>query len=340
MARFQSGASVDETSSAAAGRTKQALHPTLSGPAVQKKPVLESLSGSAINVPTKPSFLKNTPSTKSDTDAHEPSITKALANRFANAPDDNNAIKPMSNFKQQAPLKSPFLHTTEAKVPAQKPPFNKPLLSSTLSESKPVFPKPPATSKPNWVKEDSGGGTGINSVPTPPKVPGLEKKPSSSFVKLRHQSETVAGPETLNKPTPPPNAPVKPVSNFRTTHNMFNKDKDTSEKTDSGWANKAPLTATDSFPPPKPLVSKPPSLKKPNTSAKTSGIKDDPTPAPKRNPLPNNLALGAAPAKPNRPPHVNLENFKRTSETSDDGKFYCQFICVESDTKETVKQSK
>ncbi|XP_061590252.1 FYN-binding protein 1 isoform X2 [Cololabis saira] len=325
MARFQSvGASVDEASSAPAGRPKQPLHPTLSGPTMQKKPVLESLSGSAINGPMKPNFLKNSPSTKSDTEAHEPNKAKALASRFGNAQDDANTTKPFTANKHQVPLKSPFALTTEAKGPIQKPPFNKPPLSSSLSESKPAFPKPSAVaaSKPSWVKEDSGGGPGINSSPIPPKVPSLQQKPSSSLLKLRQHNEDPAPPntDTESKPSPPVNAAFKPVSNFKSAQNMFSKNKDASEQTDSGAANKAPLAANNSLPPPKPPTSKKPSVKKPShTSAMASSINGDATSTPKRNPLPNSLALGAAPAKPNRPPVVNLENFKRTRGTSEDG---------------------
>ncbi|XP_070780924.1 FYN-binding protein 1 [Enoplosus armatus] len=328
MARFQaSGASTDETSSTPAGRTKQPLHPTLSsGPTLQtKKPVLESLSGSAINVAPKQAFLKSTVSTKSDTEAHEPNKTRALASRFVNTQDDTNNSKPFIVNKQQIPLKSPLSQAPEAKGPVQKPLLNKPSLSSTLSDSKSVFPKPSAAlgSKPSWVKEDSGGGvTGA----TPPKMPPLQQKPRSSIVKLRQQNEEMAGAntDTANKPSPPANSSFKPTSNFRTAQNIFNKEKDKTEQSDSALkadgASKLPLTASNSIFPPKPPTSKKPSLKKPpKPSPQTSSVNGDATSGPKRNPLPNSLALGPAPAKPNRPPKVNLENIKKGAEASDDG---------------------
>ncbi|XP_070845838.1 FYN-binding protein 1 isoform X2 [Chaetodon trifascialis] len=322
MARFQaSGASIDETTPA--GHTKQALHTTLSsGPTIQtKKPVLESLSGSAINVPPKPNFLKNTVSTKSDTEAHEPNKTKALANRFANTQDDTNS-KPFIPNKQQIGSKPPLSLGPEAKGPGQKPPLNKPSLSSTLSDSKPAFPKtfPALTSKPSWVKEDSSEGAAGS---TPPNMPPLQQKISSSISKLRQQNEEMAGAntDTMNKPLLPAN---KPPSSFRTAQNMFNKEKDKTEQPDSGMkadgATKPPLTATGSIPPPKPPASKKPSMRKPpKPFSQTSSINGDATSGPKRNPLPNSLALGPAPAKPNRPPTVNLENFKGGAETSDNG---------------------
>ncbi|XP_042365180.1 FYN-binding protein 1 isoform X2 [Plectropomus leopardus] len=309
MARFQtSGASTDESPSTTPGRIKQPLQPTLSsGPTITaKKPVLESLSGSAINIPPKPTFLKNTVSTKSDTEVHEPNKTKALANRFGNTLDDTNTSnKP---FKQQKPLKPAFSQSPEAKSPLQKPPLNKPPLSSTLSDSKPALPKPSpaATSKPSWVKEDSGGG--------------FQQKPRSSFVKLRHQNEEMAGTttDTANKPSPSANTTFKPPSNFRTAQNIFNKESDSDMKADG--VSKSFLTGTNSVAPPKPPASKKPSFRKPpKPSPQSSSKNSDATSGPKRNPLPNSLALGPPPAKPNRPPKVNLESFKRGAVASDNG---------------------
>ncbi|KAM4527309.1 FYN-binding protein 1 isoform 2-T2 [Odontesthes bonariensis] len=324
MARFQtSGASMDETSSTAGGRTKQPLNPTTStGPAVQKKPVLESISGGAINTPPKPSFLKNTPSTKSDTDVHEPNKAKALASRFANINDGSNiSNKPVFVNKQRPPLKPNLSTASEAKGPVQKPLFNKPPLTATLSDSKPAFPKP-LNSRPSWVKEDSGGGTALNPSSAPPKTPSLQQKPSSNILRLMQQNEEQSGANTdsANKPPPVVNAAFKPTSNFRTAHTMFNKEKDTAEQTDNGGVNKLPLTATNSItPPPKPPNSKKPSLKKPSkVSPQASSINGDATSGPKRNPLPNSLALGPAPAKPNRPPKVDLENIKRGAEAPED----------------------
>uniref|UniRef100_A0A8D0AP31 Helically-extended SH3 domain-containing protein n=1 Tax=Sander lucioperca TaxID=283035 RepID=A0A8D0AP31_SANLU len=306
MARFQaSGASIDETSSTPAGRIKQPLHPTLSsGPNIQtRKPVLESLSGSAINIPPKPTFLKNTVSTKSDTEAHEPNKAKALASRFENTQDDTNTCK--KPFIVNKPLKPP-LQVPEANGPLQKPPLSKPFLSSTTSDPKPAFPKPsPAfNSKPSWVKEDSGGG--------------LPQKRSSSFVKLKQQNEESAGAGT-NTANTPTNYTFKPPPNFKTVQNTFNKESDSSVKAHE--ANKPPLTGTNPVSPPIPSAIKKPSIKKPpKPSPQTSSIISDATSGPKRNPLPNSLALGPAPAKPNRPPNVNLESFRRGAVASDNEK--------------------
>ncbi|XP_040914678.1 FYN-binding protein 1 isoform X2 [Toxotes jaculatrix] len=328
MARFQaSGCSTEETSSTPPGHTKQVLQPTLSsGPStLTKKPVLESLSGSAINATPKPAFLKNSVSIKSNTEAQEPNKTKALASRFANTQDDTNTnTKPLFGNKQQISQKPPLSQPPEAKSPIQKPPVKKPSFSSTTSDSKPPFPKlatPAVSSKPSWIKEDSGGGV-PPTTGSIPKAPPLQQKPSSSIIKLWQQNEEQAGAntDTTNKPSPLTNSAAKPTSNFRTAQNMFNKEKDKNEQSDSGGANKTPLTATNSIAPKPPAAAKKPSLKKPPKAfPQLRSVNGDGTSGPKRNPLPNSLALGPAPAKPPRPPRINLESFKRPAEASTDG---------------------
>ncbi|XP_015238247.1 PREDICTED: FYN-binding protein isoform X1 [Cyprinodon variegatus] len=324
MARFQaSGASVDD--STPVGRPKAPLQPVLSsGPAMQKKPVLESLSGGAINSPSKPPFLKSTQFTKSDSDAHEPSKTKALAGKFANSIDDTTITKPPVFNKVQTPLKPPFSQAAEAKVPLHKPPFNKPPLNSTMPETKPVFPKPPGAlnSKPSWVKEDSGGGAATNTSPMPLKIPNSLQKPSSNVLKMKQQNEDQPETKTDTASKFPPQAKItpKPTNNFKNAQSLFNKEKDPSEQSESGGANKPSVSAMNSAFPPKPPANKKPSLKKPSKDpAKADGINGDIPPGLKRNPLPNSLALGPPPAKPNRPPKVDLQSFKRTAEAPTEG---------------------
>ncbi|KAK2819061.1 hypothetical protein Q5P01_024622 [Channa striata] len=185
MARFQtSGSSTDETPPASTGRPKQLVHSTLSsGPTTQpKKPIVESLSGSAINTPPKPPFLKKELSTKSDTEVHEPNKAKALASRFANAQDDTNtASRPFVN--KSIPSKTPSSQALDFKSAVQKPPLNKPSLSNSLSDSKPVFPKSSlATStKPSWIKEDSGVAAPSTTGSTASKIAPLQHKPTSSI---------------------------------------------------------------------------------------------------------------------------------------------------------------
>ncbi|XP_029693686.1 FYN-binding protein 1 isoform X2 [Takifugu rubripes] len=298
MARFQASEATSEASSTLPGRAKPPLQPTLSGPNIPpKKPVLETLSGSAITIPPKPT-LKHT-------EAHELNKTKPLLSKFSNA-HVSAGDKPSGNV-QKVPQKPSVPKPPEAKPPGLKPPASKPALGSTLSDSKPAIPKPsPAVNRPSWVKEGAGGG---ETGPTPPKVPPSQQKPTSSISKLRQQNETAASKPFL------PNAAPKPPSNFKEAQSIFSKETAGLEQPDGG--GKAPPTATGSTPPPKPLASKKPSLKKPPPQVSSS---NGDTPAgPRRNPLVNVFALGPAPAKPNRPPTVNLEPFRRGAEASGDG---------------------
>ncbi|XP_041753802.2 FYN-binding protein 1 isoform X2 [Coregonus clupeaformis] len=321
-ARFSTGG--NSTEGMSTGRPKAAVHPTLSsGPPIQpKKPVLEtSLSGSAASTAPKPSFIKNTVSTKSAPEVRELPKNKTIASMFESAQEDN---KP--SFVKQYPFKSkppgPELsHDAEIKSPLPKTPLQKPSLSSTLFDTKPAFPKPPlVVAKPSWVKDsspkpdDSGG--------TPNKLPP-SKKPISSIAKMRLQTEdSVAGAvDSTIKPFTPGNT-LKP-SNVRTAQNAFNRGDTLSEEGVKEVA-KLPLTSSDSCPP-KPIASKKPSItKKPLGYASpvvgvNPSVLTNSSSVPKRNPLPNILALGTAPAKPNRPPRVNLEKLKKGTAASTDG---------------------
>ncbi|XP_077352591.1 FYN-binding protein 1 isoform X2 [Festucalex cinctus] len=295
MARFQANAGATDESSSPSPKHKAPVNVTLSsGPAIpSKKPVLESLSGGTFNLPPKPSsYLKST--TKNDTDALGVHKTKALASRFNNTPDETTNAKPLFD-RGQKPLKPPEAKSPEVKNPELKPTL-KPPLSTTLSNPKPPGPKPPpAGSKPSWVKEESGGGSPTD--PTPPKVPPLHRKPNSSIVKLRQQSDT--------------NGDKPPLSNFTAAQETFNKpESDLSADVDA----KPPLSANPVAPPPKPPSSKKPSLRiAPKASIPSTNTNSDSTSDLKRNPLPNTLTLGPAPAKPKRPPKVDLDDFRKAA---------------------------
>lgn len=283
MARFQAAEGASEASSTLPGRAKAPLQPTLSSSstALAKKPVLETLSGSAIQIPPKPT-LKNT-------DAQDASRTKPLVNKLS---------KP--EIGQKTPQRTLVPQPPEAKGAAPKPPASKPPLGITQSDAKPPFskPSPPVPNRPGWVREDTGVG---EAGSTPPKLPLLQQKPTSSISKLCQQME-IAAP---SKPSLPNSAP-KPPTNFKEAQSIFNKDPGGPEQPEGG--SKAPPTAANAIPPPIPAASKKPSLKKP--SPKISSFNGDAS-GPKRNRLVNLLALGPAPAKPNRPPTVNLEPFRR-----------------------------
>lgn len=301
MARFQATEVTSEASSTLPGRAKPPLQPTLSSsPAVPaKKPVLGSLSGSTIKIPPKPT-VKNT-------DAQEPNKSKPLVSKFSNAPS-SSGDKPEDLHK--TPQKPFVPQPPEAKAPAVKPSASKPLLSTTQSDSKPAIskPSPPVLNRPSRVKEDTGGG---ETGSTPPKLPPAQQKPPSSISKLRQQTET----PTPSKPSLP-SAALKPPSNFKEAQSIFNKEAGGPEQPEG--VSKAPPTATNATPPPKPAASKKPSLKKPPPQV-SSFNGDAANTGPKRKPLVSVFALGPAPAKPNRPPTVNLEPFRRGAERSIDG---------------------
>lgn len=299
MARFQASEATSEASSTLPGRAKPPLQPTLSSsPNIPpKKPVLETLSGGALTLPPKPT-LKHA-------EAHDLNKTKPLLSKFPNA-HVSVGDKPSGNV-QKVPQKPSVPKPPEAKAPGPKPPASKAALGSTLSDPKPALPKPSAAvNRPSWVKEDAGGG---ETGPTPPKVPPSQQKPTSSISKLRQQTEGAASKPFL------PNAAPKPPSNFKEAQSIFSKEAGGLEPPDGGA--KAPPAAAGSTPPPKPLASKKPSLKKPPPQVSSSN--GDTPSGPRRNPLVNALALGPAPAKPNRPPTVNLEPFRRGAEASSDG---------------------
>ncbi|XP_077441434.1 FYN-binding protein 1 isoform X2 [Vanacampus margaritifer] len=296
MARFQANGA-DESSSPST-KHKASLNVTLSsGPAIpSKKPVLESLSGGTLNLPPKPSsYLKN--ATKNDSDVLGLNKTKALVSRFSNTLDETTNTKPLFD-RGQKPLKPPEAKSPEVKSPVLKPTL-KPPFSSTLSPPKPPGPKPPpAGSKPSWVKEESSAGLPID--PTPPKVPPLHRKPNSSIVKLRQQSDTDK---------------LSPLSNFMAAQETFNKEKNKPESDLSVEVDtKPPLSTNPVAPPPKLPASKKPSLRiGPNASIQSINTNGDFASDPKRNPLLNTLTLGPAPAKPKRPPNVDLDDFREAA---------------------------
>lgn len=304
MARFQAGGASMEGTPVV--RPKPPVQPTLSsGPAVPaKKPVLEtSLSGGATTTSTGPksTYLKNTVNTaRSAPDMHDPPKHKAFGTRLENTQENNKV-----NFKVPVKPKPPDLcqDSETSKVPIPKVPLQKPPSSIMANDSKVTSPKP----KP-WLKdipkaEDNSSG----SNPTPPKMP-LAPKPKSSIALLRPQPEESSTVESVARPSP--GSQMKP-SSFR-IKNSFNKPEE-------GVKESAKvLSANES-------VSKPVAPHKPNFPKKPSGppvqtVNDDPS-APKKKPLTNSYALGSAPAKPNRPPNVNLEKFKKGSEVVPDGEY-------------------
>ncbi|KAM9450824.1 uncharacterized protein fyb1b isoform 2-T2 [Clarias gariepinus] len=296
-ARFQTAGTSMEGSTTT--RPKTTVHPTLSGPMVpSKKTALEaSLSGGApagaaaatnITIP-KPSYVRNIASNNSAPDSWEPSKSKALASRFENAIANEDNKPPFAKPLKPKPPDSNHNTEPKPKVPLQKLP---------IADVKSTFPKPPiVTNKPFKSPKLENNESVINAIPNPPKMPAVPK-PKSTISMLRQQPEDDKEDDQAAKPVPPSNAKH---SSFRTAHNIFNKAEEAKDesKSQSSKESQGPLVPR----------------KKPSYKVKPSGpdaktVKDDPS-APKKNTLPNLLALGSPPSKPNRPPRVNLEKFKK-----------------------------
>ncbi|KAL0965712.1 hypothetical protein UPYG_G00284770 [Umbra pygmaea] len=320
MARFSSEGNATEGTTP--GRPKAALHPTLSSgaPINQKKPALEtSLSGS-IATPQKPNYLKNTVPNKSVPDVRELTKTKPITSRFQiNQEDSKPSFLKPTNFKTKPEV------SQDAEVKSFPPkPLQKPSLCSTMSDPKPVTAKPAiAVAKPSWVKDPSPNldESRCNPNSLPPKF-SSPLKPVSSFTKMRLKSEDseVGAVESASKTLSPGTSP-KP-SNFRTAQNAFNKADTQSEERVKETSK---VTSTDSGPPKPPATKKPSFKKPPGTTFSALGgghlALTSSSSTPKKNPLPNTLALGSPPAKPNRPPRVNLEMFKKATEANTDNVF-------------------
>ncbi|XP_076836738.1 FYN-binding protein 1 isoform X3 [Brachyhypopomus gauderio] len=309
MARFQTGGTSVEVG--AGGRPKAAVHPTLSGPTVpSKKPVLETtLSGSAAAPnPSTPisSYLKNTAaSTKSNSESREAMKPKALVSRFENAGANEESRTPP--FPKTLKPKSPDpSHDVEQKPLFPKPPAQKPTVNSSTPDVKNTpdirFPKPPPiTNKPLWKPENESSPS-----LTPPKLSTMTK-PKSNLALFRQQTDDSKDGDSAVKPIS--GLGVKP-SSFRAAHNKFNKAEEAKDD--------PKLPSLKDPPGPGPIITKKPSYRHKPSGTCTESANDEPS-APKRKPLPNILALGSAPSKPNRPLRVNLEKFKKNVELPSEG---------------------
>ncbi|XP_053735675.1 FYN-binding protein 1 isoform X1 [Synchiropus splendidus] len=262
------------------GRLKQPVQPSLS--TGTKKPPFESFSG---NLPPKPSFLKNTASTNIHPSGSETNKTTG---------------RPVMPHKVPLSTKPNF---SEVKDAASKPLFTKPPLTSSNSDLKPAFPKPPQglNTKPSWVMNRNGSSP--SSVSPPPKI-SMPNQMSSS--RPWQQSEEKPNDDAPKKFPPSSNTHFKPSSTFRNLQSNFSKDTEKTEVTIEA-GNKASFPAPTSVPPPIPAPSKKPSLKVKSGSPLNSG--------PKQKALPHPSTLGPPPVKPQRPPYVNLDIF-RAADTS------------------------
>lgn len=308
-ARFQTAGVLIEGSATA--RSKTVVHPTLSGPMVpSKKPALEvSLSGGAAaaaaaaasnSTNLKPSNLKNIVSNKSAPESWESPKPKTLASRFENANANEDNKPPFAKPLKPRPPDSNQNSEPKPKVPLQKP---------LITETKNIFPKPPpVTYNPLKSTKPENNDSNVSATPTRPKMPSTPKPKSTINVLKQQQEEDNEEDHTAKSAS---NSNVK-HSSFRAAQNLFIKAEEAAmDEPKSQSSKESQMTG--------PLVPR----KKPSYKGKTpgpdpQGAKDDPS-VPKRNPLTNILALGSAPSKPNKPPKVNLEKFKKGTEQLSDG---------------------
>uniref|UniRef100_W5N4D9 FYN-binding protein 1 n=1 Tax=Lepisosteus oculatus TaxID=7918 RepID=W5N4D9_LEPOC len=333
MAKFNTGNSPAEA--VPGSRPKVSVQPTKSVGTLQaKRAALEgSLSGSTTsNTPPKPNFLKSsgppkTPDEKNDKDPAFPKL-KPTANKFGGNQNTLEEGKPAFPKQPLKPKLSEAPKESEAKPMFPKPPLQKATGSSNLQdkETRPAVPKPAAVSKPPWLTDTAKTGETSTTSATPPKMP-LAPKPKSSFKVLKAQADEGNTTDPAAKPFS--GVSLKPSDNSEVSASN-NKSEDV-PKTDT-----KPLNARNAFlaklnqdssdeaapsrkPPPQKLNF---AAHKPDFPRKPSALgaqkeNSDPS-APKRNPLPNIFALGSPPAKPNRPPNVNLEQFKKGAESATD----------------------
>ncbi|MFT7815351.1 FYN-binding protein-like isoform X1 [Arapaima gigas] len=313
MARFNTGANSMEGPTG--GRST--VHATLStGPPGQaKKVALEgSLSGGA--TAPKPNFLKSTVSSQSAPETNEFPRPKAFINKPPGGPEAGKSGGTPETGKPTFPKPQSFKPKPESatdgetKAPPLKPPPQKPLLSATLSDSKTISPKPPlAQAKPSWVKDSSkveDNGSSSSSSPIPSKATPAPK-PKSTLTVMRSQTDEVSAGETSSKSYT--GSSVK-SSAFLAAQNAFNKEN----TEDTSHNGPKPFGSHDNSVPKIPIAKKPSLVKRPVSFPVQKEKENEDPSAPKKNPLPNILALGSPPAKPNRPPKVNLEKFKSAAE--------------------------
>lgn len=311
-ARFQTtGVSMEGS---AAARPKTAVHPTLSGPTLpSKKPALDvSLSGGAAaanSTSPKPSYVKNIVSNNSASELWESPKPKAFASRFETANANEDSKPPFAKPLKPKPPDSNQNGEPKPKIPLQK---------LVITEAKNTFPKPPpVTTKPFKSPKPENNESTVNATPTPPKMPAALPKPKSAINILRQQPED-------NKEQ---DDTAKPVSHSNVTHSSFLAAQNLFSKAEEAAKDESKSQVPKESQMPGLLVPR----KKPSYKVKPSGpdtqtAKDDPL-APKRKPLTNLLALGSVPSKPNRPPKVNLEKFKKGAEPQGEGECRMSFSC-------------
>ncbi|XP_041111155.1 FYN-binding protein 1-like isoform X1 [Polyodon spathula] len=246
---------------------------------------------------------------------------KSAINKFnnINTQNEGRVVFPKSQFNGKP---SEMQKDNETKPVFPKPLVPKPStkLNQPEKEPKPLFPKPPSGSKPPWVTENSQNNDSNTKTTIPPKPPSAPKPKPGSFKVHQEQSKDSGVTESTPKAFPGVN--LKPADS-RNRDPVTDESRDSkfndNKKEEASTSSNKPIHPREAFlskvnqnfggPPPGPkFISK-----KPSFQDSASEEKKDPS-APKRNTLPNIFALGSPPAKPNRPPNVNLDKFKKGAE--------------------------
>ncbi|XP_041092326.1 FYN-binding protein 1-like isoform X2 [Polyodon spathula] len=248
---------------------------------------------------------------------------KPAINKFnnINTQNEGKVVFPKSQFNGKP---SEVQKDNEPKPMFPKPLVPKPTtnLNQPEKEQKSLFLKPPSVSKPPWVTENSQNNDSNTKSTIPPKPPSALKPKPGSFKVHKEQSKDSSVTESTPKAFP--GVILKPAGS-KSRDPVTNESRDSkfndNKKEEASTSSNKPIHPQEAFlskvnqkyggPPPGPkFISKKPGFQE---TGSTSEEKKDPS-TPKRNTLPNIFALGSPPAKPNRPPNVNLEKFKKGAE--------------------------
>ncbi|XP_014346500.1 FYN-binding protein 1 [Latimeria chalumnae] len=216
------------------------------------------------------------------------------------------------------PFTSAISQEEEPKPIFLKPTGLKPTSSFTAqqNESKPLFPKPGQVKKPPWITDSSQNEENVPKNVTLPKA-HLAPKPKTGSLKAKYE-------ETEENSSPPTGAGVYPgvslkSASFRRSQNSFSKES-TEQNSDDKISNQKNIFLTklnqgSATTTPSSTVSKLKAgfMAKQENNLQELREENKNSTTPKHKPLPNLSTLGQPPSKPNRPPSVNLENFRKST---------------------------
>ncbi|XP_025029668.1 FYN-binding protein 1 isoform X1 [Python bivittatus] len=290
--------------------------PLHSGPVASKVKMLAQAASREANEKTscpKPLGPKTSEGLREET---KPVFPKAPEKRLPGSPAQKNELKPLDQrvFKPEPP-------GSEAKPVFSKVAGVKEKFTSAAQENnpKPSFPKPPISQKPSQsfiqgeetssksacFNQGSPGSMGLKSkagsirpLKDPQDKSRNETNLISPFPPLKPVSNQNNLPQILPKPVGQQNEEAKP----KPIKNIFQQNKQ--EDSGSTFGTTATKLANSSR-----TVTIGP-------WANNIGKEEKDKNLPRRKTLPSPITLGPAPQKPNRPPTVDLEKFRKNGERS------------------------